>query len=52
MPNEKELATSTLELLKRVDIKGGEVPAFVAINNWLQDKAKDVPEFHDPSNKE
>lgn len=36
MNDEKELAKAALELLKRTDIKGGEVPVFVAVNNWLQ----------------
>ena len=33
----QELAKMTLEFMKRVDLKGDEVPAFVAVNNWLQD---------------
>lgn len=38
MQNEAELARVALEFLKRCDLKGGDVPAYVAVNNWLQDK--------------
>jgi hypothetical protein len=35
MNNEQQLAKITLELLKRVDLKGEEVPAYVQVVNWL-----------------
>ena len=31
-----QMAHLTLQMLKRVELKGSEVPAFVEINNWLQ----------------
>ena len=41
----QELAKMTLEFMKRVDLKGEEVPAYVAVNNWLQDMAaEEVPD--------
>ena len=36
--NEEQLIRAALDLLKRCDIKGGEVPVYVEINNWLQSK--------------
>lgn len=36
--NETQMASLALRLLERVDLKGSEVPAFVAISNWLNSK--------------
>lgn len=35
MRDEKELAQAALELLKRAELKGGEVAVYVEVNNWL-----------------
>ena len=37
-PSEAEMAQATLNLLRRVDLKGDEVPFFVQVHNWLQSK--------------
>ena len=50
--DEQQLAAATLELLKRVDLKGAEVGAFVEINNWLQTKTQPPQKFHDPATKD
>ena len=41
--NESELAKLALEMLKRVDLKGSEVPAYVEVNNWLNSKVHPGP---------
>ena len=38
LEQEGQMASATMELLKRCDIKGGDVPAFVQLHNWLQGK--------------
>jgi hypothetical protein len=40
-----ELLNINIEFLKRVDLKGGEVPAFVALQNELMEmlQAAEVP---------
>lgn len=39
-PTDARLAQATMKLLERADIKGGEVPMFVQIHNWLQSKSE------------
>ena len=34
--NEEQLVRATLDLVKRCNISGAEVPVYVEINNWLQ----------------
>ena len=38
MDNDREMAEMTIKFLGRVDLKGEEVPAYVAIRNWLEAK--------------
>ena len=42
--NESELAKLAFEFLKRVDLKGSEVPAYVEVNNWLTNKINHEPD--------
>lgn len=42
--NERELARMALELLSRAQLTGKEVPAFVEVNNWLQDLVNKPPQ--------
>lgn len=35
-----EMAQLAGEFLKRVDLKGGEVPAFMAVQQWLMSRAQ------------
>lgn len=37
-PREAEFARITLEFMRRVQLQGNEVPMFVEVNNWLQEK--------------
>lgn len=37
-PREAEFAKMTLEFMRRVQLQGAEVRAFVEVNNWLQEK--------------
>lgn len=37
---EAHFAQQTMELLQRVQLQGAEVPAFVAVHNWLQSKVE------------
>ena len=58
---ESQLASLTAEFLKRIDLKGAEVPAFAAVMQWLDGKRTqqnmpdlpeqpaDNPEPHEPS---
>ena len=41
---QKRLANAALELLKRVTLKGDEVPMFVTVNNWLTSMTSPIPE--------
>lgn len=34
-PTDADLAALALQLIERVDLKGSEVPSFVAVSNWL-----------------
>lgn len=40
---EEELAKLALQFVGRVNLSAKEIPAFVAVNNWLQAKAGIVP---------
>lgn len=35
-PSDRDIATATQQLLKGVQLTGADVPAFVAIHNWLE----------------
>ena len=49
MKNEAEIASAIQHLLKRTDLKGEEMPAFVECWNWLQSKVdgKQEPDVDD-----
>lgn len=36
--DERQLANLTLQFLKNCPLKGADVPAFVEVNNWLNQK--------------
>ena len=42
-PTESELAQMAMQFLQRVDLKGGEVQAFVAVQQWIASKANGAP---------
>ena len=43
MDRNKEMAELTLKFLSRAKLEGGEVPAFVAANNWLNAFIQTLP---------
>lgn len=40
--NDLTIIQNIVEFMKRADLKGAEVPAFVAANNWLDEKYQQV----------
>lgn len=53
--NEEQIITAAMQFLQRAQLQGGEVPAFVAVSNWLTQKhteavaLKSAPPLEEPT---
>lgn len=51
MQNEQEIAKAALQFLRRVQLQGGEVPAYVMVEQWLSSKIQPTPALVEPEAK-